>query len=199
MSNSNFSNITSEEDMKIYKHEKTGYNYIIKQISNKNGSIIEKFVKVNNEKKPMKNGNKFIYLNKNTGEAINGNGKKYVVNNASRNLFKGSNGYVLEQSSNSFSLPPRKKNTGPQPGPQPGPPPGMMRINKGLPPGGFRSGKKPNKVQYGRMQFNAPPEHGSFINYTGPRINSNQPNTIFGPKQKPIGTGGIKTKKESII
>lgn len=97
----------------IFQHPKSEYSYIIIQNTNKNGSVIEKFVKVNKEQKPMKDGENYIYLNKNTGEAISGNGRKYVVNKLTKELAINSNGYIIENSSNNIFLPARNtKNYG---------------------------------------------------------------------------------------
>ena len=66
-----YSYLVNNKGQAVFKHPKSEHSYIIIQNKNKNGEVIDKFVKVNKEKKPMKDGENFIYLNKKTGEAIN--------------------------------------------------------------------------------------------------------------------------------
>jgi hypothetical protein len=111
----------------ILQHSKSKHSYII--IKNKNG--IEKFVKVNKEQIPMKDGDNYIYLNKETGIPITGNGKKYKVNSFTSELAKNRNGYILQESNNSNILPKRMNQ------PSTVPSPDMMRVKEQLHPGGF--------------------------------------------------------------
>jgi flagellar basal body rod protein FlgG len=48
----------------ILQHPKSKHSYIIIKNKNKNGIEIEKFVKVNKEQIPIKDGDNYIYLNK---------------------------------------------------------------------------------------------------------------------------------------
>lgn len=85
----------------IFEHPQSQYSYIIIKNTNKNGKEIERYVKLNKEKKPMKDGDNYIYLHKETGMPITGNGKKYKVNSLSKELYKTKNGYIKEESNNS--------------------------------------------------------------------------------------------------
>lgn len=93
------------KNINILQHEKSGHSYIIIKNKNKNGIEIEKFVKLNKEQQPMKNGDNYIYLNKITGEAITGNGRKYTVNKLTGELSRNKNGYILENNNNNISFP----------------------------------------------------------------------------------------------
>jgi len=88
------------KNINILQHPQSGYSYTIIKNKNKNGIEIEKFVKLNKEQKPMKNGDNYIYLSKETGEAITGNGKKYAVNALSGQLVRNRNGYILKNNNN---------------------------------------------------------------------------------------------------
>jgi hypothetical protein len=131
----------------------------------------------------MKDGEKFIYLHKETGEPINSNGKKYEVNTLTGELIKTSNRFIFKKNkeSNSNFLPKRMTSLSIIP------PPGMMRVSKGIPPGGFIKNIKNNTTQYIPKQTTS--TSGSFFNYKGPAISSNQVPTVFGPGIIPKKTG----------
>lgn len=159
--------ISQDSTKNIKQHDKSMHLYRIIKIENKNGNIIEKYVKVSKDGKNMKDGEKYIYLHKETGEPISSNGKKYEVNTLTGELIKTSNGYIIKRMS-SLSIIPEQL-----------PPPGMMRVSKGIPPGGFKKNRKNIPTQYIPKQTTS--TSGSFFNYKGPAISSNQVPTVFGP------------------
>ena len=103
-----YSYLVNNKGQAVFKHPKSEYSYIIIQNKNKNGEVIDKFVKVNKEKKPMKDGENFIYLNKKTGEAINNNGKKYKLN-INGQMYLTNKGYIKINNNNNNSLPKRSQ------------------------------------------------------------------------------------------
>jgi len=122
---------TQDLSKNIKHHKKTMYSYRIIKIKNKNGTMIEKYVKVNKDGKNMKDGEKYIYLHKETSEPISGNGKKYKVNKLTKELVKTSNGYILENNEEINNILPKKMAS--LSITQQSPPPGMMRVNQGIP------------------------------------------------------------------
>ena len=93
------------KNINILQHQNSEHSYIIIKNKNKNGIEIEKFVKVNKQQVPIKDGDNYIYLNKITGEAITGNGIKYAVNKLTGELSINKNGYILENNNNNISFP----------------------------------------------------------------------------------------------
>jgi hypothetical protein len=180
--------IPQDSSKNIKQHEKTNYSYRIIKIENKNGAIIEKYVKVGKDGRNIKDGEKYIYLHKETGEPISGNGKKYKVNKLTKELLKtkNSNGYILENNEeiNNF-LPKRMASLSIIP--QQTPPPGMMRVSQGIPPGGFKGSIIKNQPQYIPQQTTS--TSGSFFNYKENAQKSNQVPTVFGPSITPKKTG----------
>ena len=128
----------------VLQHPKTGYYYIKRIIQNNSGSTTEKFLKVNQNKMPIQNGNEFIYLNKNSGEPINKNGRKYVVNKLTKELVKTKYGYIKESNINLLL---GKKKTQPPQTIQ-SPPPGMMRLEQEHGPVGFIKNRKPPTYKF---------------------------------------------------
>ena len=166
--------IPQDSSKNIKKHEKTMYSYRILKIENKNGSIIEKYVKVNKDGKNMKDGENYIYLHKETGEPISANGKKYLVNTYTGELVRRSQegermlgNYVFNNINNNIIL--NKKLSNPQLD--------IMRVVPDSPLGGFVQNRK--KIEYNPKIANA--SNGTFFNYTGPIPKSNQVPTRFGP------------------
>ena len=158
----------------ILQHPKSKNSYIIIKNKNKNGIEIEKFVKVNKEQMPIKDGDNYIYLNKENGIAITGNGRKYVVNSLTSELSKNRNGYIIEKSNNSNILPKRMNQ------PSTIPSPGMMRVEKQLPPGGFIGNRKPkpNSSVFVPKKSNNSSNFGSMFT-SGPAPKSNQVPTVI--------------------
>ena len=150
----------------MLQHPKTGYYYIVRKIQNKSGSNTEKFLKVNQNNIPIKNGNEFIYLNKNSGEPINKNGRKYVVNNLTKELVKTKYGYIKKEEESNIQFPRRISQTNQltktnQPIL---PPPDMMRIEQDNGTGGFKYNRKkpthqlvPRKSNHTRSFLNSGP------------------------------------------
>ena len=171
--------IPQDSSKNIKKHEKTMYSYRILKIENKNGSMIEKYVKVNKDGKNMKDGENYIYLHKQTGEPISANGKKYLVNTYTGELARRSKegerklgNYVLNNNNNIVL---KKKLSNPSSYPSLG----MMRVVPVSPLGGFVQNRKKNANIYKPEIVNT--SKGSFFNYTGNIPKSNQVPTRFGP------------------
>jgi hypothetical protein len=179
--------ISQDSTKNIKQHDKSMHLYRIIKIENKNGNIIEKYVKVSKDGKNMKDGEKYIYLHKETGEPISSNGKKYEVNTLTGELIKTSNGYIFKNNkeSNSNSLPKRMASLSIIP--EQLPPPGMMRVRKGIPPGGFKKNRKNIPEQYIPKQTIS--TSGSFFNYKRNAPKSNQVPTVFGPGITPKKPG----------
>ena len=166
----------------VLKHPKTGYYYIVRKIQNNSGSTTEKFLKVNQNKIPIKNGNELIYLNKNSGEPINKNGRKYVVNKlTTKELVKTKNGYIKEEEESNIQFPGRISQTRqPTKTNQPIlPPPGMMRVETDYRPGGFVS-QRNKKINQFVPRISNPNPTRSFLN-SGPAPESKQVPTVYGP------------------
>lgn len=59
--------ISQYSSQNIKQHESSKHQYRIIKIENKNGAIIEKYVKVGKDGRNIKDGEKYIYLHKETG------------------------------------------------------------------------------------------------------------------------------------
>lgn len=123
-------------------------------------------MKVGKDGRNIKDGEKYIYLNKETGEPISGNGKKYKVNTLNGELIKNSNGYILENNEEINNILP-KRMASLSIIPQQSPPPGMMKATQSLPPGGFIGNRLPishvfvpkgsNNLSYSGSMFTSGP------------------------------------------
>lgn len=179
--------ISQDSSKNIKQHKNSMHLYRIIKIENKNGTIIEKYVKVNKDGKNIKDGEKYIYLHKETGEPISSNGRKYEVNTLTGELIKTSNGYIFKNNkeNNSNFLPKRMASLSIIP--EQLPPPGMMRVSKGIPPGGFRKNRKNIPEQYIPKPTTSTSD--SFFNNKGPSLPSSQVPTVFGPVITPKKSG----------
>lgn len=180
----------------VLQHPKTGYYYIVRKIQNKSGSNTEKFLKVNQNKMPIQNGNEFIYLNKNSGEPINKNGRKYVVNKFTKELVKTKNGYIKEEEESNIKFPRRRISQTNQPTKTNQPtstPPGKMRIEQDHSTGRFKYNIKKTTNELVTRKSN---HTRSFLN-SGPApqtIQQTPPGMIRIDQDH--GTGGFKYNRK---